>query len=299
MKTLNQFSSMLLYKEKAFAKINLSLTILNKRTDGYHNIKSYVIFADIYDTISLKLLNTTNKKIHIEITGPFAKKLKTIGSDNLCYKAALYFINKYKITNDMVVKINKKLPVASGIGGGSADAAATLKLLAKIYNIKLSKIINDCSFEISRELGADVPACMYSKKLIMHNIGDKILNLSGNFKKILNSYKWLILITPNKEISTEKVFNNYNLISNNQTRDLKSLNYFFKNDLKPYVEKIEPSIRDIQKLLTEQKGLIYCGMSGSGPTCFGIFNNKNSVINAKNKIKILRPKWWIYWSSII
>ena len=117
MKTLNQFSSMLLYKEKAFAKINLSLTILNKRTDGYHNIKSYVIFADIYDTISLKLLNTTNKKIHIEITGPFAKKLKTIGSDNLCYKAALYFINKYKITNDMVVKINKKLPVASGIGG--------------------------------------------------------------------------------------------------------------------------------------------------------------------------------------
>ena len=199
----------------------------------------------------------------------------------------------------MVVKINKKLPVASGIGGGSADAAATLKLLAKIYNIKLSKILNDCSFEISQELGADVPACMHSKKLIMHNIGDKILNLSGNFKKILNSYKWLILITPNKEISTEKVFNNYNLVSNNQTRELKYLNYFFKNDLKPYVEKIEPSIRDIQKLLAEQKGLIYCGMSGSGPTCFGIFNNKNNVINAKNKIKILRPKWWIYWSSII
>ena len=65
------------------------------------------------------------------------------------------------------------------------------------------------------------------------------------------------------------------------------------------LKNIEPSIRDIQKLLTEQKGLIYCGMSGSGPTCFGIFNNKNSVINAKNKIKILRPKWWIYWSSII
>ncbi|MBF86591.1 MAG: hypothetical protein CMJ14_01175, partial [Pelagibacterales bacterium] len=86
MTVLNLFNSMTTFKEKAFAKINLSLKILNKRTDGYHNIESHVIFINIYDTISLKVLNSRKKNIYIESTGPFSKKIKNLGKDNLCYK---------------------------------------------------------------------------------------------------------------------------------------------------------------------------------------------------------------------
>ena len=299
MTVLNLFNSMTTFKEKAFAKINLSLKILNKRTDGYHNIESHVIFINIYDTISLQILNTRKKNIFIESTGTFSNKIKNLGKDNLCYKAALLFIKKYNIENDIVIKIKKNLPIASGIGGGSADAAATLKVLAKIYNIKLSKLINNYSYEISRELGADVPACLHSKKITMKNIGETIKNISYNTKTVVCSYKWIVLVTPNKEISTKSIFDNFNRKTVNNNNNPKHFNHLFKNDLKFYAEKIEPSVADAQKLLSRQEGIIFYSMSGSGPTCFGIFDTQNNAINAKNKIKFLKPKWWTNWSSIL
>ncbi len=302
MPALNLFSYMIINKEKAFAKINLSLKVLNKRKDGYHNLESYIIFAKIYDSISIKILKSNNKNIYIDILGPFSKKLKNNKNKNLCYKAALYFCNKYNIKSDIIIKLHKKLPISSGIGGGSADAAATLKILSKFFNINLNEMLNKSSYEISRKLGADVPACLYSKPLFMKSIGDNITNLPYTIKKIINVYNWIILVTPNTEISTKKIFFNFN--SKNQNTEIffkkqKYLNNYFINNLKFYAEQKEKSIITAQNILSNQNKIAFYGMTGSGPTCFGIFKNKKDALSAKYKIKRLKPNWWINYSSII
>ena len=138
--------------EKAYAKINLSLNIINKRKDGYHNLDSDIIFADIYDLISVKVLNTKNKTITRHITGPFGTELNKSPKKNIVYKAALYFMNKYNIHKDIIINLNKKLPICSGIGGGSADAAAILRKLLKLFNINKSLIDKSLFNEIAREL---------------------------------------------------------------------------------------------------------------------------------------------------
>ena len=124
-----------LYSEKAFAKINLSLKIINKRDDGYHNLNSDVVFANLYDSINIKILETNNKSICLKINGRFGKELINKPKQNIVYKAALFFMEKYNINSDIIISLRKNLPVASGIGGGSADAAATLRKLLKLYNM--------------------------------------------------------------------------------------------------------------------------------------------------------------------
>ena len=302
MPDLNLFSHMTLNKEKAFAKINLSLKILNKRKDGYHNIESYIIFAKIYDSVSIKILNKNNNKIYFNVLGPYSKELKNNKRKNLCYKAALYFYNKYNIKSDIILKLHKKLPVSSGIGGGSANAAATLKLLCRLYNINTSDMLNKFSYEIAKKLGADVPACLYSKPLFAKNIGDNITNIPYKIKKIINLYKWIILVTPNTKISTKKIFNMFNSKNKNSIKHYKNkryLNEIFVNNLKIYAEKYETNIITAQNILSNQPAIEFYGMSGSGPTCFGIFKNKKDALNAKYKIKKLKPNWWIDFSSII
>jgi 4-diphosphocytidyl-2-C-methyl-D-erythritol kinase len=287
--------------EKAFAKINLSLNIINKRDDGYHNLNSNVIFTNIYDTIKIKVLNTNNKNIDLKINGRFKKDLSNQPKQNIVYKAASYFMKKYNIKSDILITLNKNLPVASGIGGGSADAAATLRKLLKLFNINKSMFYKNLYIEIGKELGADIPVCLYSSALNIKNIGEKISNFPVNLKKIIINNNYIILITPNKPISTKMVFNNW--YKNPQRTNIININKncpaIGVNDLKSTAEKIEYSIITAQKILSLQNGIKYFGMSGSGATCFGLFRNKNLATKAENKIKQLRPKWWVKSASII
>jgi len=301
MQNLNLFNNMKSFFEKAPAKINLSLKILNKRQDGYHNLESYVVFANLHDVVSIKILNTKNNKIKFNIIGPFSKALKNEKYQNLCYKSALYFCNKYNIKSDMVIQLNKNLPISSGIGGGSADAAATIRLLCKIYNINLYKMLKNSSYDISKKLGTDIPACIHSKSLKITKIGENITNLPYFIKKLIKNYKWIVLITPNKNVSTKKVFKMYqkkkNIITNYNNNNLYK--NVFTNNLKIFAENIEFEIITAQKLLSKQKNIIYYNMSGSGPTCYGVFKNKSSAKNAMLNLKSFKPKWWINYSKII
>ncbi|MDB9762589.1 4-(cytidine 5'-diphospho)-2-C-methyl-D-erythritol kinase [Alphaproteobacteria bacterium] len=287
--------------EKAFAKINLSLNIINKRDDGYHNLNSDVIFANIYDSIKIKVLNTNNKNIDLKINGRFKKDLSNQPKQNIVYKAASYFMKKYNIKSDILITLNKNLPVASGIGGGSADAAATLRKLLKLFNINKSMFYKNLYTEIGKELGADIPVCLYSSALNIKNIGEKISNFPINLKKIIINNNYIILITPNKPISTKIVFNHWrkNLQRTNIINKNKDCPTIGVNDLKSTAENIEHSIIIAQKILSIQNGIKYFGMSGSGATCFGLFRKKNLATKAENKIKQLRPKWWVKSASII
>ena len=301
MQAPNQFNCMETLKEKAYAKINLSLNIINKRKDGYHNINSYVIFVKQSDTISIKQLKTKNKKIYVNVIGPFSKDLNNNKDINLCEKIAIYFLEKMHINDDLQITLNKKLPISSGIGGGSSDAAATLRILIKLYKINKNAFINKYSSEISQIIGADVIACFNSKTLLMEGIGEKIYKIPCRTRKIINSYKWLVLVTPNVHISTKNIFTIYKKRKEPNFNCNKGihLDNIFRNDLKFYAEKTEYKIKEAQKSLSIQRGIIISGMSGSGPTCFGLFKDKNSAIIAKNKIKKLKPKWWIKYTSIL
>jgi len=287
--------------EKAFAKINLSLNILNKRNDGYHNLNSDVIFANIYDSIKIKVLNTNNKSISLKINGRFKNDLPNQSKINIVYKAALYFMKKYDIKSDIIITLNKDLPVASGIGGGSADAAATLRSLLKLFNINKNIFYNNLLKEIAKKLGSDIPACLYSSALNMKNTGEKISKFPINIKKAIIHNNYIILISPNKAISTKIVFNNWrkkpqhtNIVNMNKNCPIIGV-----NDLKSTAENIEHSIITAQKFLSLQNGVKYFGMSGSGATCFGLFTKKHLATKAENKIKKIRPKWWVKSSSII
>ena len=287
--------------EKAFAKINLSLNILNKRNDGYHNLNSDVIFANIYDSIKIKVLNTNNKSISLKINGKFKKDLPDQYKTNIVYKAALYFMKKYDIKSDIIITLNKNLPVASGIGGGSADAAATIRGLLKLFKINKNIFYNNLLKEIAKKLGSDIPACLYSSALNMKNTGEKISKFPINIKKAIIHNNYIILISPNKAISTKIVFNNWrkkpqhtNIVNMNKNCPIIGV-----NDLKSTAENIEHSIITAQKFLSLQNGVKYFGMSGSGATCFGLFTKKHLATKAENKIKKIRPKWWVKSSSII
>ena len=290
-----------LNNEKAFAKINLSLNIINKRDDGYHNLNSDIVFANIYDLISIKVLKTNNRIIDLKINGPFGNKLSLHPKQNIVYKTALYFMKKYNISSDIIISLNKKLPIASGIGGGSADAAATLRKLIKVFNINKSIFDKNIQIEIAKELGADIPVCLRSSSLNIKSIGEKIARLPINLKKAIVHNNYIILVTPNKPISTKLVFNNWYRHSHltkiiNIKKNCPKIGI---NNLKSTSENIEYSIIIAQKLLSLQNGIKYFGMSGSGATCFGLFKNKILAKKAENKIRCIRPKWWVKSSSII
>lgn len=286
--------------EKAYAKINLNLNIINKRKDHYHNLNSDLIFANLYDTISITPKNTKNNKIKLIINGPFKNKLDKNIQENIIYKSALYFMKKYQIDNDLIINLNKNLPIASGLGGGSADAAATLRKLSEIFNISKKSFNKHFLQDISNKLGSDIPACIFSNSLNIKGTGEKIFKLPVNIKKILNRNTYIILVNTNINISTKLVFNNWK--NNHNLTNIFNINKKYPkigvNDLKSAAEHIDTSIILIQKLLSYQEGIKFYGMSGSGGTCFGIFNNKSLGIKAKNNIKKIRPKWWVTFSSI-
>ena len=284
-----------------FSKINLSLKIINSRSDGYHNLDSNVIFTNISDKISIKILKKQQKKINLQIVGPFSKGLLKNTEHNIVCKATKYFYKYFKIRNNLKIILNKNLPVASGIGGGSADAAAVLTLLPKIFNIKKTKSLERIKKNIALKIGSDIPACMISKPLRMLSKGEKLSNIDIQLRKTIAAYKWIILVTPNQMLSTEKIFLRFSKMNFKTNMLLKNYtnNSIGINDLQHIAEKFCPEIIYCKKYLSKQNGIRYIGMSGTGPTCFGIFKNKNQAANAISNIRKLRPKWWIKQGTII
>jgi 4-diphosphocytidyl-2-C-methyl-D-erythritol kinase len=287
-------------EEKAYAKINLNLNIINKRKDNYHNLDSDIIFANTHDCISIKSKETKNNKIELFIKGDFKKELNKNIKENIIYKTALYFMKKYKIDNDIIINLKKNLPISSGIGGGSADAAATLRKLSAIFNISKKKFNDKFLNEVSTKLGSDIPVCLFSSSLNIKNIGEKIHTIPINLKRLLYQHNHIILITPDVTLSTKLVFNKWKNDSHLTKILTTNRNYpkIGANNLKSTAENIESTIVLTQKLIASQKGVKFYGMSGSGATCFGIFKSKRLAIKAEYNIKKIRPKWWTNLSSV-
>ena len=270
------------FKCKAYAKINLFLNVFNKTKDNLHNLKSLVCFIDLYDEI---IISESNKFL-IKIKGPFKSFVKK--RENIIEKTFIIFSKFSGLKTNYKILLNKKIPVAAGLGGGSADAAAILQGLNLLNKKKIKK--KDL-FKLAMEIGSDVPACLYNKNVFFSGYG-QILSKAPKIPPVS-----VLLINPCKELSTKKVFNIYK-----KNKLIKKSNFIYKNfflwileqnnDLQKFAEKFVPEIKEMIKFLSSSKNCFFSKMTGSGPTVFGLFRKKIDAGKANLLLKKKHPKWW-------
>lgn len=273
------------------AKINLDLLITGRRDDGFHLLDSLVVFADYGDELTAEI----SDKLSLEISGPFADSLKD-KQNNLILKAARLICEYADIEPNIKFYLIKNLPVSSGIGGGSADAAAALKLCIKLFSIDIDE---QNLQKIALKLGADVPVCLKGSASHMTGIGENIDGL--NVKKPLD----LLLINSGVSVSTPKVFMEYALIGSDfdRQRNFSDSEIHFpfmletliksQNSLEGAACQIEPKIAEQLKELLSIEDILLARMSGSGATCFGLFDSTEKCKNAATKINKKHQDWWV------
>jgi len=267
--------------ELARAKVNLCLHVTGQRDDRYHLLDSIVVFADTGDLISV----VPNDKFSLTINGPFADNLPT-GAENLVLQAAKQFT---KYCKGAAITLTKNLPVASGIGGGSADAAATIRAMSRMTGAPIPS-------DNGLSLGADVPVCLQSTSCRMEGIGDVIAPIADfpNFPATL--------VCPNMGVATASVFsaieNKQNTpITGMPVTDLTSKNVgeFLcrqRNDLEGLSANINKEISTCLDLI-KQQGAFLARMSGSGATCFGLFETMHKAEKSAYTIAKSQPDWWV------
>ena len=274
------------YKISAPAKLNLNLFVGDKLFNGLHFLESDICFLELIDKIYLKFSNDDTfyqNKNNSFIVNP--KK-------NLILQAIQEFRSHTNWDKKFEIHLDKNIPIGAGLGGGSADAAATLVLLRKLFNedknynkIPISKI-----FQIAGELGSDVPSCIMSKDLRLRGNGKEIRR-----KKFPNNY-YFVIIYPNFELSTKSVFQHYSDLKNS---DLKSKTIFFEN-IKIYnsllfsATKLAPNIRNVLNDLKKIPNIVAYGMTGSGSTCFGIVKSLKDIPNLNN---LFNNKYFIWFGQ--
>ena len=266
--------------EFAPAKINLTLHVTGRRADGYHLLDSLVVFAGVGDRVSAVLESEPS----LAVTGPMAAGLTGEG-DNLVLRAARAMGVAARIG------LEKVLPVSSGIGGGSADAAATLRLLARLSG----RALPDAATVLA--MGADVPVCLAGRAVRMTGIGEGLAAVPALPEA------WLVLVNPGVAVSTPAVFKSLARADNApMPRDVPRLRgaaelaafvQMQRNDLEVAATVLQPVIGRAKAALTAQAGCLMARMSGSGATCFGLFADPFSANAAARAIQQAEPAWWV------
>jgi 4-diphosphocytidyl-2-C-methyl-D-erythritol kinase len=268
--------------EKASAKLNLALHVLGRRLDGYHELDSLVVFADIADGLRIEESTQTS----LSITGPFAKALAA-DETNIVLKAVRAATKLYSdhgvALPPIKIALEKNLPVASGIGGGSADAAATIRALMRLAKTDLPRI--DVQ-ELALSLGADVPVCLSSHTCRMRGMGDNIEYLPRPPAPAV------VLVNPMHELSTKAVFEKLGLKPGDafsESLDVDNPSQW-RNDLSAPARALLPAIDEV---LASFRGGMPSGMSGSGATCFALAESVEAATAAAHELALRYPAWWV------
>lgn len=269
---------------KSPAKINLFLEVLRKREDGYHQILSLIQAVDLCDELVLQ-----KKETGVVISCDYPDC--PTDESNLAFKAASLLLEGEKIEEGVSIHIKKKIPISAGLGGGSSNAAATLKGINRLYQLQLP---DKKLHALACRIGSDVPFFLHSGQALIKERGEKI--------EPINMYRdyWLVLVCPHFEVSTRWAYQNVK-ISLTKTgkgvnfRDLENKSMFFKalrsfrNDLEEVVSKRYPVVQKIKELL-KNSGALKSSMSGSGPTVYGVFDRKPQAEEVTKKL--LRGDWF-------
>ncbi len=266
------------YSETAFAKINLALHVRKRRVDGYHDIETLFAFVQDGDVLSASFADT----LSLEIDGPFGAGLKADES-NLVLTTALSLKAHFGVTQGAAIRLDKRLPIASGIGGGSADAAATARLLNKLWGLGASEQV---MADILAPLGADIPACVFSRPSFGSGTGTALAFLDDSNI----AARHVLLVNPLQSISTAAIFKAWNGVDSGAVDrgDIWDAAVAGRNDLQPIASVIRPAITDILTRLSQANPAM-SRMSGSGATCFALFADVTSLEAAR---ATLDPHWW-------
>jgi 4-diphosphocytidyl-2-C-methyl-D-erythritol kinase len=273
--------------EAASAKINLFLHVGDKRADGFHPLQSLAVFPQLGDTLTLEAATD----LSLTVEGPFARGLDG-ESDNLVLRAAR--VLQENTLAGARLTLTKNLPVASGIGGGSADAAAALRGLRQLWNLK----IDDAALcDIAAALGSDIPVCLESAPAFMEGRGE-ILRRAEAMPRVP-----MLLVNPGVAVPTLEVFASLTersgvemALSRGRFGDTADLLRFLdttRNDLEIPARALQPVIGEVLGRVAALPGALLARMSGSGATCFGIFADDDCCRRAAEILKSAMPGWWI------
>jgi 4-diphosphocytidyl-2-C-methyl-D-erythritol kinase len=288
--------------EDARAKVNLTLRVVGRRVDGYHDLESVVAFADCADRLSL----TPGAKLTLTTTGPLAQHCGE-AADNLVLKAAQLLGERVPDLKLGDFSLDKVLPVAAGIGGGSADAAAALRLLARLNGLALD---DSRLLEVALLTGADVPVCLASHACDMTGVGETLLPLSVPKMPC-------VLVNPRVAVATRDVFEALGLRNGEllvgatdviqatawpeqgaSLEDWVEVLAANSNDLEAPAMRIQPVIGEVIAALNATDGAWLARMSGSGATCFAIYENTAEAARAAQKIQLAHPQWWVHAGAL-
>lgn len=252
---------------KALAKINLGLDVLRRREDGYHEVKMVMQTIHLYDQLHLKKIESG---IYLETNLGFLP----VDESNLAYRAARLMKEKYQIEEGIDIRLNKRIPVAAGMAGGSTDAAGVLYGINELFNLGIKR---KELMELGVQIGADVPYCIMRGTALAEGIGEKLTSLPPMVKCPV------VIAKPQVSVSTKYVYENLKLdehtqhpdidalIQNIRTKDLSAIAGSMGNLLETVTAKKYPEIEKIKELMREN-GALNAMMSGSGPTVFGLFD---------------------------
>lgn len=259
------------------AKINLYLHVTGKNEAGYHTLDSLIAFADIGDELYFEPAD----QLSLHITGEFAGGLDADG-DNFITRAVRCFAQIHQIEPTVKITLTKNLPIASGIGGGTADAAASVKAISRIYDISMNE---EAMRRLTEEIGADFPACFFGKPCRVTGTGD-IIEPVKNLKPI-----HAVLVNPLIPCPTAPVFQSLTRHSGAAHDPLKWISKI--NDLQYPTTQMIPKISACLDALSGQNECAISRMSGSGATCFGAFKDHESARFAAGNLQRLHPDWWV------
>jgi 4-diphosphocytidyl-2-C-methyl-D-erythritol kinase len=276
---------------KSPAKINLFLDVLKKRDDGYHQIRTLMQAVDLCDQLTLQ---KTEKGIGISCDHPACPS----DDRNLAFKAAVLLLKEEKIKGGVKIRIEKRVPVSAGLGGGSSNAAATLVGLNRLFDLGLPV---DRLHQLGAQIGSDVPFFLYSGQALAKGRGEEIVPV-----RLYRDY-WLVLVCPSLEVHSGWA---YGKVKISLTRERKEVNFMllesrhgffdalplFKNDLEEAVVGEYPILRQLKDVL-KNSGAVKSSMSGSGPTVYGLFNRKPQAQEVARKLS--QGDWQVFLTQPI
>jgi 4-diphosphocytidyl-2-C-methyl-D-erythritol kinase len=288
--------------EDGRAKVNLTLRVIGRRADGYHDLESVVAFADCADRVALD----PGSDLMLEAMGPLAKACGKI-ADNLILKAARLLAERVPGLQLGAFSLDKMLPVAAGIGGGSADAAAALRLLARLNGLALD---DPRLREVALSTGADVPVCLASRACDMTGVGEILMPLSLPTLPC-------VLVNPRVPVATRDVFAALGLRNGEllvgatdvieaaawpeagaSTGDWIEALALVVNDLEAPAIRVQPAIAAVLSALRASHGALLARMSGSGATCFAIYASATDAQAAARTIEADHPAWWVHAGTL-
>lgn len=276
--------------EIAYAKVNVALHVRARRDDGYHALESLFVFAEHGDVV--QGWASEDGAIDLTIDGPFGGALDA-GADNLVVRAARALQAYLGTGRGAAIRLTKYLPVASGIGGGSADAAATLRLLARLWDVRIEP--RELA-GLALDLGSDVPACVASVTQMVTGRGEALARHAVEGLEGLP----MLLVNPGVGVSTAQVFAGWDRVDRGalDAASLSALCADGRNDLEAPALAVAPVIADVLAMLAAQEDVLLARMSGSGATCFALFSSEAAMAAAARAVGQAHGDWWTMESRI-